>query len=253
MPGEYAVKLCCGIVNRGVAVWKGKVIWGTLDGRLIAVDAKTGEKVWEIQATDPKKWLSITGAPRIADGRIFIGEAGSEFEERGYLAAYSADTGKELWRWWSVPGDPSKGFEQPELAMAAKTWSGEWWKTGGGGTPWDGITYDPDHRLCLYRHRQWRALAVGGPLAGRWRQPVHRLGRRGGCQDRQVRLALPGDSGGELRLRQHRADHDGGPRHQWREAARGDACPEERRVLRARCAHRQVHLRPYRTCRPSTG
>ena len=143
VPGEFAVKLCCGIVNRGVGLWKGNVIWGTLDGRLISVNAKTGKKVWEIQATDPQKWLSITGAPRIADGRIFIGEAGSEFEERGYLACYSADTGKELWRWWSVPGDPAKGFEQPELAMAAKTWGGEWWKTGGGGTPWDGITYDP--------------------------------------------------------------------------------------------------------------
>jgi len=143
VPGEYAVKLCCGIVNRGVAVWKGKVIWGTLDGRLIAVDAGSGEKVWEVQATDPKKWLSITGAPRIADGRIFIGEAGSEFEERGYLAAYDAENGKELWRWWSVPGDPSKPFEQPELRWAAKTWSGDWWKFGGGGTPWDGITYDP--------------------------------------------------------------------------------------------------------------
>ncbi len=141
--GSFAVKLCCGIVNRGVAVWKGKVIWGTLDGRLIAVSAKTGKKIWEIQATDPTKWLSITGAPRIADGRIFIGEAGSEFEERGYLAAYDVNTGKELWRWWSVPGDPEKGFEQPELAWAAKTWSGEWWKFGGGGTPWDGIIYDP--------------------------------------------------------------------------------------------------------------
>ncbi|HEY4214645.1 MAG TPA: PQQ-dependent dehydrogenase, methanol/ethanol family [Steroidobacteraceae bacterium] len=143
VPGEYAVKLCCGIVNRGVGYWKGKIIWGTLDGRLIAVDAASGQKVWEIQATDPKKWLSITGAPRIADGRIFIGEAGSEFEERGYLAAYDADNGKELWRWWAVPGDPSKPFEQPELAMAAKTWSGAYWKFGGGGTPWDGITYDP--------------------------------------------------------------------------------------------------------------
>jgi quinohemoprotein ethanol dehydrogenase len=143
VPGEYAVKLCCGIVNRGVAVWNGKVIWGTLDGRLIAVDAASGQKVWEVQATDPKKWLSITGAPRVADGRIFIGEAGSEFEERGYLAAYDAESGKELWRWWSVPGDPSKPFEQPELKMAAKTWSGDYWKFGGGGTPWDGITYDP--------------------------------------------------------------------------------------------------------------
>jgi quinohemoprotein ethanol dehydrogenase len=143
VPGEYAVKLCCGIVNRGVAVWKGKVIWGTLDGRLIAADAKTGKKVWEIQATDPQKTLSITGAPRIANGRIFIGEAGAEFEQRGYLAAYDADDGKELWRWWAVPGDPSKGFEQPELEWAARTWTGEWWKAGGGGTPWDAINYDP--------------------------------------------------------------------------------------------------------------
>jgi alcohol dehydrogenase (cytochrome c)/quinohemoprotein ethanol dehydrogenase len=143
VPGEYAVKLCCGIVNRGVAVWKNKVIWGTLDGRLVAVDAASGNKIWEIQATDPQKILSITGAPRIADGRIFIGEAGSEFEQRGYMTAYDADTGKELWRWWAVPGDPSKGFEQPELKWAAKTWSGEWWKAGGGGTPWDAINYDP--------------------------------------------------------------------------------------------------------------
>lgn len=143
VPGEFAVKLCCGIVNRGVAVWKGMVIWGTLDGRLIAVDAGSGQKVWEVQATDPDKWLSITGAPRIADGRIFIGEAGAEFEERGYLAAYDAASGKELWRWWAVPGDPSKPFEQPELATAAKTWAGEYWKLGGGGTIWDGITYDP--------------------------------------------------------------------------------------------------------------
>jgi alcohol dehydrogenase (cytochrome c)/quinohemoprotein ethanol dehydrogenase len=143
VPGEYAVKLCCGIVNRGAAAWKGKVIWGTLDGRLIAVDGKTGRKVWEVQATDPQKTLSITGAPRIANGRIFIGEAGSEFEQRGYMAAYDADNGKELWRWWVVPGDPSRAFEQPELEWAAKTWTGEWWKAGGGGTPWDAINYDP--------------------------------------------------------------------------------------------------------------
>jgi quinohemoprotein ethanol dehydrogenase len=143
VPGEFAVKLCCGIVNRGVAVWQGKVIWGTLDGRLISVDAKSGRKAWEKQVTDPELVLSITGAPRIADGRIFIGEAGSEFHQRGYMAAYDVRNGKELWRWWSVPGDPSKGFEQPELEWAAKTWNGQWWKTGGGGTTWDAITYDP--------------------------------------------------------------------------------------------------------------
>ena len=85
VPGEFAVKLCCGIVNRGVALWKGNVIWGTLDGRLVAVNAKSGKKAWEAQVTDPQLTLSITGAPRIADGRIFIGEAGSEFHQRGYI------------------------------------------------------------------------------------------------------------------------------------------------------------------------
>ncbi|MDT8400016.1 MAG: PQQ-dependent dehydrogenase, methanol/ethanol family [Pseudomonadales bacterium] len=149
VPGEWAVKLCCGIVNRGVAPWQDTVIWGTLDGRLIAVKAATGEKVWEVQATDREQALSITGAPRIADGRIFIGEAGSEFHQRGYLAAYDANNGRELWRWWAVPGNPELGFEQPELEMAAKTWNGEWWKTGGGGTPWDGILYDPVTDLVI--------------------------------------------------------------------------------------------------------
>lgn len=150
VPGGWAVNLCCGIVNRGVAAWKDMIIWGTLDGRLVAVKAATGEKVWEVQATDPAKQLSITGAPRIADGRIFIGEAGSEFHQRGYLAAYDADNGEELWRWWAVPGNPALGFEQPELEWAAETWSGEWWKTGGGGTPWDGILYDPETDLVIF-------------------------------------------------------------------------------------------------------
>ena len=150
VPGEWAVNLCCGIVNRGVAIWEDKVIWGTLDGRLVAVDAESGEKIWEVQATDRTKTLSITGAPRIADGRIFIGEAGSEFHQRGYLAAYDANNGDELWRWWSVPGNPALGFEQPELEWAAETWNGEWWLTGGGGTPWDAINYDPVTDLVIF-------------------------------------------------------------------------------------------------------
>jgi PQQ-dependent dehydrogenase (methanol/ethanol family) len=149
VPGAWAVNLCCGIVNRGVATWDGMVIWGTLDGRLVAVNAETGERVWEVQATDRSKQLSITGAPRIANGRIFIGEAGSEFHMRGYLAAYDASNGEELWRWWAVPGNPELGFEQPELAWAADTWNGDWWETGGGGTPWDAITYDPDTDLVI--------------------------------------------------------------------------------------------------------
>jgi quinohemoprotein ethanol dehydrogenase len=149
VPGDFAVKLCCGIVNRGVAAWEDKIIWGTLDGRLVAVDAATGELAWEKQVTDPDEWHSITGAPRIANGKIFIGEAGSEFHMRGYMAAYDANNGNELWRWWAVPGNPELGFEQPELAMAAETWNGEWWKTGGGGTPWDGLLYDPETNLVI--------------------------------------------------------------------------------------------------------
>jgi quinohemoprotein ethanol dehydrogenase len=147
VPGEWAVKLCCGIVNRGVGIHEDNIIWATLDGRLVSVKAATGELVWEKQITDREGWHSITGAPRIADGRVFIGEAGSEYHQRGYMAAYDANNGDELWRWWAVPGDPALGFEQPELEMAATTWNGEWWKTGGGGTPWDAVTYDPVTRL----------------------------------------------------------------------------------------------------------
>lgn len=149
VPGEWAVRLCCGIVNRGVAAWEDMIIWGTLDGRLVAVKQDTGEKVWERQVTDRDEWLSITGAPRIADGRIFIGEAGSEFHMRGYMAAYDASNGEELWRWWAVPGNPALGFEQPELEWAAETWNGDWWETGGGGTPWDAILYDPETDLVI--------------------------------------------------------------------------------------------------------
>ncbi|MET0281631.1 MAG: PQQ-binding-like beta-propeller repeat protein, partial [Steroidobacteraceae bacterium] len=151
VPRELAATtLCCNISNRGVGYWKGKIIWGTLDGRLVAVDAKKGTKVWEAQTTDPEKALSITGAPRIGNGMVFIGQAGSEYHQRGYMSAWDAETGKKLWHWWVVPGDPAKGFEQPELEWAAKTWNGEWWKTGGGGTPWDGILYDPVTDLVIF-------------------------------------------------------------------------------------------------------
>jgi quinohemoprotein ethanol dehydrogenase len=142
VPGEWGVNACCDVVNRGVAAWNGKVYLGTLDGRLIAVDAASGKPVWDEQVTDPKKAYSITGAPRIAEGRVFIGEAGSEFSQRGFLCAYDAETGKKLWRWYIVPGNPADGFENPQMKAAAKSWGGEWWKTGGGGGPWDAITYD---------------------------------------------------------------------------------------------------------------
>jgi quinohemoprotein ethanol dehydrogenase len=143
VPGEWAVNACCDVVNRGVAAWNGKVYVATIDARLIALDAATGEVIWDVLTIEPGQPYSITGAPRIANGKVLIGQGGSEFSMRGYVSAYDAGTGELDWRWYAVPGDPSHPFEQPELEMAAKTWGGEWWKTGGGGAPWDSIIYDP--------------------------------------------------------------------------------------------------------------
>ena len=149
VPREMAgTSLCCNISNRGVAFWKGKIIWATLDGRLVAVNARTGKKQWEVQVTDRDQAYSITGAPRIGNGIVFIGQGGGEFYTRGFLAAHDAETGKALWRFWTVPGNPAKGPDNAAsdnvMKMAADTWKGEWWKTGGGGTVWDGILYDPE-------------------------------------------------------------------------------------------------------------
>jgi quinohemoprotein ethanol dehydrogenase len=144
VPPEWAVNACCDVVNRGVAVWRGKVFIGALDGRLIALDAASGKPVWETLTIDPKYRYTITGAPRVVKGKVLIGNGGAEMDVRGYVSAYDAETGKLAWRFYTVPGDPSKPFESPSLEKAAKTWSGEWWKLGGGGTVWDSIVYDPE-------------------------------------------------------------------------------------------------------------
>jgi quinohemoprotein ethanol dehydrogenase len=139
--GRYA---CCDIVNRGLAMYEGKLYLGTIDGRLVAIDAATGRPVWQVQTTPPGQAYTITGAPRIADGMVLIGNGGAEYGVRGYVTAYSADTGEQIWRTYTVPGDPSLGFESEALERAAETWSGEWWGAGGGGTAWDAIVYDPE-------------------------------------------------------------------------------------------------------------
>jgi PQQ-dependent dehydrogenase (methanol/ethanol family) len=143
-PGEGAARVCCGPVNRGVAIYKGRVFVGLLDGRLVALDAKTGDVVWSVQTTPPGSDYSITGAPRVVKGRVLIGNGGGEYGVRGYLTAYDADSGKQAWRWFVVPGDPSKGVEDRSMELAVRTWRGEGWKYGGGGTPWDGLAYDPE-------------------------------------------------------------------------------------------------------------
>lgn len=143
VPGKIGEKLCCDVVNRGVALYRGQVFVGTLDGRLISLDAATGKPVWQVLTVDTTKAYSITGAPRIVKGNVIIGNGGAEYGVRGYITAYDAMTGEQRWRFYTVPGDPSKPFESKAMEMAAKTWSGEWWKYGGGGTAWDAMAFDP--------------------------------------------------------------------------------------------------------------
>ena len=143
VPKDHAKFVCCDVVNRGVALFGEKVFVGTIDGRLIALDRKTGAPVWSVQTTPKDGPYAITGAPRIAAGKVVIGNAGSEFAVRGFLSAYDAGTGALAWRTYLVPGDPSKPFESEAMRRAAATWSGQWYKAGGGASPWDPIVFDP--------------------------------------------------------------------------------------------------------------
>ncbi len=138
-------KLCCGVVNRGVSVWKGKVYVASLDGYLYALNAATGTVAWQADTiTDRQRGYSITGAPQVADKVVVIGNGGAELDARGYVTAYDLETGKQAWRFFTVPGDPAKGFEHPELAMAAKSWDPKSrWDVGLGGTAWDSMVWDP--------------------------------------------------------------------------------------------------------------
>jgi quinohemoprotein ethanol dehydrogenase len=131
VPRRLGVRGCCEVVNRGVAAWKGKIFVGTFDGRLVALDAKTGQPVWTVMTVDPDKAYTNTMAPRVIKGRVMIGVAGGEYGVRGYISAYDAETGTLAWRFYTVPGDPSKLFKNEATAMAAKPWHGEWWKNGG--------------------------------------------------------------------------------------------------------------------------
>ncbi len=136
---------CCDAANRGVAVWGGKVFLGVYDGRLEALDAKTGEKIWSVDTRiDTERNYTISGAPRVVKGKVIIGNGGAEFGVRGYITAYDAGTGEQAWRFFTVPGDPAKGDETDTITMIRKTWHGDqYWIQGGGGTVWDSMAYDP--------------------------------------------------------------------------------------------------------------
>jgi quinohemoprotein ethanol dehydrogenase len=143
VPGDWGINACCDVVNRGAAYWEGKIYVGTLDGRLVALNAADGRPLWQTLVIDRSERASITGAPRVIKGRVFIGSAGGEMGVRGRLTAVNANTGAILWRFFTVPGDPSVAPENRHLTSAQPTWSGQWWKRGGGGTVWDAMSYDP--------------------------------------------------------------------------------------------------------------
>jgi len=150
VPKEKAKHTCCDVVNRGVALWQGQLFFGTLDGRLFALDAATGKVNWEVATVDPALPYTITGAPRVVKDKVLIGNGGAEFGVRGFLSAYNVADGSLAWRFYTVPGDPALGFESDAMKMAAATWKGEWWKFGGGGTVWDSMAYDPELDLLYF-------------------------------------------------------------------------------------------------------
>jgi quinohemoprotein ethanol dehydrogenase len=153
--------------TRGLAFWKGKIYLGTRDGRLIAINAKTGKPVWSVMTVDPDDHRYITGAPRVFNGKVIIGHGGGEYgATRGYVTAYDAESGKQLWRFYTVPGDPARGFENPAMEMAAKTWNGEWWRFGGGGTVWNAMTYDP----------QFNRIYIGTGNGAPWNEKIRSPG-----------------------------------------------------------------------------
>jgi len=148
---EWARLACCGPSTRGISAWKGKLYIGALDGRLIAIDAKTGEEVWTTKTFENDQPYSITGPTRVFDGKVVIGNGGADYGVRGFVSAFDAETGTKLWKFYLTPGNPADGPDgeasDSVMAMAAETWTGEWWKLGGGATAWDSMVYDPDLNL----------------------------------------------------------------------------------------------------------
>src|SRR5689334_8671245 len=157
-------QICCGVVNRGLAMYQNLIIAPVIDGRLLALNADTGKPVWESRVSYSNEGYTVTMAPRIAKNKVIIGVAGAELPIRGFFSAFDAATGKFAWKFYTVPGDPSKPFENPALKKAAETWSGDYWKLGGGGSVWDGMAYDPDADL----------LYVGTGNGGPWPEELRK-------------------------------------------------------------------------------
>jgi quinohemoprotein ethanol dehydrogenase len=152
--GQAGRNACCDVVNRGLAVWKGRVYVASVDGYLHAIDAATGKRVWRVDTLPDRNPGSfhyfVTGAPQLAGDLVVIGSGGADFKgARGSVSAYSLETGEFKWRFYTVPRDPELGpQDQPHLEAAARTWPAKYdWSMGGGGTAWDGLAYDPREKL----------------------------------------------------------------------------------------------------------
>ncbi|HEY6816739.1 MAG TPA: PQQ-binding-like beta-propeller repeat protein [Croceibacterium sp.] len=150
---EWARLACCGPSARGIAAWNGKLYIGALDGRLIAIDAKDGREIWSSQTFPEGQEYSITGAPRVYDGKVVIGNGGADYGSRGFVTAWDAETGAKLWKFYLVPTDPAAGPDgeasDSAMAIAQPTWFGRFWEqaAGGGGNAWDSFAYDPELNL----------------------------------------------------------------------------------------------------------
>jgi quinohemoprotein ethanol dehydrogenase len=170
VPRERGASACCDVVNRGVAVWRGRVYVGTLDGRLVALDARDGSKVWEVVTVDQARPYTITGAPRAARGLIYIGNGGGEYGVRGYVSAYDADTGALRWRFYTTPNPqaPDDAASDSVREQALATWNataGAWLQSGGGGTAWDALVYDDETDTL------WIGVGNGSPWNREIRSP----------------------------------------------------------------------------------
>ena len=238
---------CCDLVNRGVAVWKGKVFVASVDGRLHALDATTGKELWSADTiVDHKLPYSSTGAVYIAGDLAVIGNSGADMDKggvRGYVSAYDVETGKLAWRFYTVPGAPGQPPEDPAMALAAKTWNRHRApEYKGGGTVWDGFAYDSDLKLVYFgtaNAAPYDLRLIGGkPMDA----PVHRFHCGAACGYRPPRLVLPDDAGRPLGLRCRAEAHPGRSQDRRLDAPRHHAGEQERLLLRPRPPDGQIDL-----------
>ena len=235
VPRETGPKACCDVVNRGVALYKDKVYVGTLDGRLIALDATSGEPVWEVVTVDQSKPYTITGAPRVVEGKVIIGNGGAELGVRGYVSAYDAETGELVWRFYTVPGDPVAAVRIAGARARREDLEGRRVvedRRRRHGVGLDGLR--PRAAPALRRHRQRLAVEPLRPQPRRRRQSLSLVDPRAAPRHRRARLVLPGDAGRHLGLHRDAAHHPRRPRRST--AGRARSCCTRRRTASSTCS-----------------